>query len=97
MKLLNNDINREYSVGDVIESNNLVYLVVACPVEQDIDGRRIGYKYGLVSLTDNVIAMGDSGKVLFDSLSDLTSEFKEVNDHLLTGKLVFTPDHKEEI
>lgn len=96
MKLLNNDINREYSVGDVIENNGKVYLVVKCPIEQDADDGRIGYKYGLVSLTYNVIAMGNSGKVLFDSLSDLTSEFKEVNDHLLTGKLVFTPDHKEE-
>lgn len=96
MKLLNNDINREYLVGDVIEVNNEVYLVVACPIEQDADDGRIGYKYGLVSLTYNVIAMGDSGKVLFNSLSDLTSEFKEANDHLLTGKLVFTPDYEEE-
>ena len=95
MKLLNNYINREYSVGDVIESNDEVYLVVKCPIEQDADNAGIGYKYGLVSLTRNVIVMGDSGKVLFDSLSDLTSEFKEVNDHLLTGKLVFTPDHEE--
>ena len=37
MKLLNNDINREYSVGDVIESNGEVYLVVKCPFEQDAD------------------------------------------------------------
>jgi len=96
MKLLNNDINREYSVGDVIESNGEVYLVVRCPIEQDADDGRIGYEYGMVNLTYNVIAMGDSGKVLFDSLSDLTSEFKEVNDHLLTGKLVFTPDHEKE-
>ena len=96
MKLLNNNINREYVVGDVIESDNKVYLVVACPIKQDIDDERNNYKYGLVSLTYNVIAMGDSGRVLFDSLSDLTSEFKETNDHLLTGKLVFTPDHKEE-
>ena len=96
MKLLSNDINRDYLVGDVIESNGEIYLVVKCPIEQDADYGRIGYEYGLVSLTCNSISMGDSGKVLFDSLSDLTSEFKEVNDHLLTGKLVFTPDHEKE-
>lgn len=96
MKLLNNDINREYSVGDVIESNGEVYLVVKCPIEQDADDGRTGYEYGLVNLAHNVIAMGDSGRVLFGSLSDLTFEFKEVNDHLLTGKLVFAPDHEEE-
>lgn len=96
MKLLNNDINREYSVGDVIESNGEVYLVVRCPIEQDADDGVNGYEYGIVNLTHNVIAMGESGKVFFDSLSDLTSEFKEVNDHLLTGKLVFTSDHEEE-
>ena len=84
MKLLNNNINREYSVGDVIESNGEVYLVVKCPIEQDADNVGIGYEYGIVNLTHNVIAMGGSGKVLFDSLSDLTSEFKEANDHLLT-------------
>lgn len=96
MKLLNNDINREYSVGDVIESNGEVYLVVRYPIEQDADDGGTGYEYGMANLTHNVIAMGDSGRVLFDSLSDLTSEFKEVNDHLLTGKLVFSPDHQEE-
>jgi len=96
MKLLNNDINREYSVGDVIASDGEVYLVVRCPIEQDADNVIIGYEYGIVNLTYNAIAMGNSGKVLFDSLSDLTSEFKEVNDHLLTGKLVFTPDHEKE-
>lgn len=96
MKLLNNDINREYLVGDVIESNGEVYLVVKCPIEQDVGDERIGYEYGLVSLTHNGIAMGDSGRVLFDSLSDLTSEFKEDSDHLLTGNLVFTPNHDEE-
>lgn len=96
MKLLNNDINREYLVGDVIESNGEVYLVVKYPIEQDVDDGRTGYEYSLVSLTYNTIVMGESGKVLFDSLSDLTSEFKEANDHLLTGELIFTPDHKEE-
>ena len=96
MRLLNNDINRDYLVGDVIESNGEIYLVVKCPIEQDADDRAMGYEYGLVSLTHNVIAMGDSGIVLFDSLSDLTAEFKETNDHLLTGKLVFAQDHEEE-
>jgi len=96
MKLLNNDINREYSVGDVIEINGEVYLVAKCPIEQDADDGRTGYEYSLVSLTYNTIVMGESGRVLFDSLSDLTSEFKEANDRLLTGKLVFTPDHEEE-
>ena len=96
MKLLSNNINRDYLVGDVIESNGEIYLVVECPTEQDADEGALGHEYGLVNLTYNVIAVGDSGAVLFDSLSDLTSEFKEANDRLLTGKLVFTPDHEEE-
>ena len=96
MKLLSNDINRDYLVGDVIESNGEIYLVVKCLIKQDADEGALGYKYELVNLTYNLIAVGDSGAVLFDSLSDLTSEFKEDNDHLLTGKIVFTPDHEEE-
>ena len=74
----------------------MVHLVVKCPIEQDADEGALGYEYGLVNLTHNIISMGDSGAVLFDSLSDLTSEFKEDNDYLLTGKLVFTPAHEKE-
>lgn len=96
MKLLNNGINREYMVGDVIESNGEVYLVVKCSIEQDADDGRIDYEYGLVNLTRNLISLGESGNALFESLSDLTSEFKEDGDQLLTGKLVFTPDHEED-
>ena len=89
MKLLNNSINRDYSVGDVIEDNTgETYIVVR--VEKHNANYDIEYSgYGIANI--------NSGQTfVYDSLEDLNRAMMSVVKGIVHGRHTVDFDIKEE-